>query len=164
MFTKISMRKAKYIVFIILILATITAEGQTGIKLKKKYSKKIEEKEWRIPLLSTFKVDFPVDTATNRYGDLQLEKAYKRSATIFDATGIVLLPGYRFFCYYHGCLKEGVSGGSYTVINDTITLVSSKKVYKSLEENEFLKRMKYKFIELGSIRYLKKEDSLVFVE
>lgn len=157
------MRPIFLIVVILISKIAISQESsQQQFKLKSSYKK--EMKDFRKSLPAAFLINYKNDTTLNRYISLSPELVFKHSATIFDMTRIVLFKDGTFYCYTHGCLREGSSAGNYTIKDDTLTLTSSYKVFKKLKKNSDFKGLKFVFIDLIGLKFLIKKEELLAVK
>jgi len=161
-------------IFLFSLFVAFRSFGQTSkvkdsvyFKLDSSYVYQVDQKKFRIPPVSILQTTFVLDQSeysSKPYHSLNPGKIYKKSSTIFDVAKILLLPDGKFFYYSHSCLSDGISAGSYTLINNVLTLKSSEKIYNQLAKNEFVKSKDCGFLNISSISYLIKNDELIYLK
>ncbi len=107
-----------------------------------------------------FSYDFKSDSLNARFKSINPLKIYMTSATIFDASYIVLLEENTFIASFAGCLQQIITSGSYRINKDTLTLNSSKKIFKSVPKKKKIVELKYEFVEIGERNYLITNEGL----
>lgn len=156
----------KLLVFIVLIFISRLAVGQETsqeeFKLKSSYKKEI--KDSRKPLPTVFSINYEKDTAVNGYMNLSPLISFKHSSTMYDMIRIILFKDGVFFCYAYNCLRDGSSGGKYSIRNDTLVLTSSNKIFNKLKRNSAFKGKSFVFVELKDLKFIIKKEELISIK
>jgi hypothetical protein len=69
-----------------------------------------------------------------------------------------------FFAIPINCLQEGSSAGKYEIVNDTLKLKSSIKIFNKLKRNSGIKKVAFVFVELHDLKFIINESALLSIK
>ncbi|MGG9961921.1 hypothetical protein [Ferruginibacter sp. SUN106] len=155
----------KYLFFILLFFINAFCFAQKQSSNEKFFVLKRHQITYPVSLNSSkvYFRNFKKDTLAKDFKELGPLKIYSISSTMYDIAFIVLLKENKFIASYAGCLQRTVSGGAYTIENDTLVIKSSKKIFNSILRNKNIDALKYYFIDIAATTYSINDSGLEYV-
>jgi hypothetical protein len=154
----------RILVLILTLFHSCNCFAQT-ITLSKDFKKEIKLPDIRKPDKSSFELALTLDTScNNNFINMKAIMQFKKSATMYDATKIILLPNNKFIGYTYNCLQEGSTAGHYTFSNDTLIISSSKKVFNTLIKDISSSNYRYPFFEINTTKFIIRDKTLTNIK